>query len=160
MIDSSYAGWSELCCYEIGTRIVAHLTAKSLVGYPLCRDPELIELFAAYGNAVPVSGFFISMFPEIMKPYISPQSWKGATQQRRWLRTNLVSRFVARLCQAPKMASRLDQMFLDEMERRDANPPKEPGVCYQGLPYHMVTSGSTDCITGHHGLDMAVYAEE
>ena len=74
MIDSSYAGWSELCCYEIGTRIVAHLTAKSLVGYPLCRDPELIELFAAYGNAVPVSGFFISMFPEVMKPYIPPHS--------------------------------------------------------------------------------------
>ncbi|PKY06744.1 cytochrome P450 [Aspergillus campestris IBT 28561] len=96
-------GWNELCCYEIGTRIVAHLTAKSLVGYPLCRDPELIDLFAAYGNAVPISGFFISMFPEFMKP------------------------FVARFCQAPKMASRLDQMFLDEMERRAADPPKEPG---------------------------------
>jgi cytochrome P450 monooxygenase len=58
----------EFCCFETGTRIVAHLTAKSLVGYPLCRDPELINLFAGYGNAVPSSGFFISMFPSILKP--------------------------------------------------------------------------------------------
>ncbi|GMF71470.1 unnamed protein product [Aspergillus oryzae] len=60
--------WNDLCCFATGTRIVAHLTAKSLVGYPLSRDTELIDLFAEYGNAVPTSGFFIAMFPQILKP--------------------------------------------------------------------------------------------
>lgn len=60
-------GICEFCCFETGTKIVAHLTAKSLVGYPLCREQELISLFAQYGNAVPTSGFFISMFPNILK---------------------------------------------------------------------------------------------
>ena len=54
--------------FETGTRIVAHLTAKSLVGRPMCRDPEIIDMFAQFGNAVPISGFFIAIFPEFLKP--------------------------------------------------------------------------------------------
>lgn len=66
--------WSDLPCFEVGTKIVAHLMAKALVGYPLCRDPEIISLFSEYGNAVPTSGFFIAMFPGLLKPYVSPGS--------------------------------------------------------------------------------------
>nr|A0A0E3D8N7.1 RecName: Full=Cytochrome P450 monooxygenase janQ; AltName: Full=Janthitremanes biosynthesis cluster protein Q [Penicillium janthinellum]AGZ20487.1 cytochrome P450 monooxygenase [Penicillium janthinellum] len=84
----------EFCCFETGTRIVAHLTAKSLVGHPLCRDPEIIDLFAGYGNAVPSSGFLIAMFPGILKP------------------------LVAKFCEAPKMSDRLDRIFLSEMKER------------------------------------------
>lgn len=61
--------WNYFSCFEVGARIVAHLTAKSMMGYPLCRDPEIIDLFVDYGNAVPISGFFIARFPELLKPY-------------------------------------------------------------------------------------------
>ncbi|KAB8071302.1 cytochrome P450 [Aspergillus leporis] len=84
----------DFCCFETGTRIVAHLTAKSLVGYPLCRNPEVIELFAQYGNAVPTSGFFIAMFPGFLRP------------------------FVAKFCEAPRISARLDTIFLNEMKER------------------------------------------
>ncbi|KAE8316939.1 cytochrome P450 [Aspergillus transmontanensis] len=94
--------WNNLCCFGTGTRIVAHLTAKSLVGYPLSRDTELIDLFAEYGNAVPTSGFFIAMFPEILKP------------------------FAAKCCSAPKISARLDKIVMDELRKREANPRSEP----------------------------------
>ncbi|KAE8329207.1 cytochrome P450 [Aspergillus sergii] len=94
--------WNDLCCFAIGTRIVAHLTAKSLVGYPLSQDTELIDLFAEYGNAVPTSGFFIAMFPEILKP------------------------FAAKCCSAPKISARLDRIIMDELRKREANPRSEP----------------------------------
>ncbi|KAB8259857.1 cytochrome P450 [Aspergillus pseudonomiae] len=94
--------WNDLCCFATGTRIVAHLTAKSLVGYPLSRDKELIDLFAEYGNAVPTSGFFIAMFPEILKP------------------------FAAKMCSAPKISARLDSIVMDELKKRKENPRSEP----------------------------------
>ncbi|PIG80525.1 putative cytochrome P450 [Aspergillus arachidicola] len=94
--------WNDLCCFATGTRIVAHLTAKSLVGYPLSRDTELIDLFAEYGNAVPTSGFFIAMFSEILKP------------------------FAAKCCSAPKISARLDRIVMDELRKREANPRSEP----------------------------------
>ncbi|BAE65190.1 unnamed protein product [Aspergillus oryzae RIB40] len=96
--------WNDLCCFATGTRIVAHLTAKSLVGYPLSRDTELINLFAEYGNAVPTSGFFIAMFPQILKP------------------------FAAKFCSAPKISARLDRIVMDELRKREANPRSEPQV--------------------------------
>ncbi|KAE8362725.1 cytochrome P450 [Aspergillus caelatus] len=82
--------WNDLCCFATGTRIVAHLTAKSLVGYPLSRDTELIDLFAEYGNAVPTSGFFIAMFPEVLKP------------------------LAAKFCSAPKISARLDRIDITD----------------------------------------------
>ncbi|KAE8420539.1 cytochrome P450 [Aspergillus pseudocaelatus] len=94
--------WNDLCCFATGTRIVAHLTAKFLVGYPLSRDTELIDLFAEYGNAVPTSGFFIAMFPEVLKP------------------------LAAKFCSAPKISARLDRIVMDELKKRQASPRSEP----------------------------------
>lgn len=73
-IDHQQPGSCEFSCFETGTKIVSHLTAKSLVGYPLCRDTKLVEMSAQYGNAVPTSGFFIAMFPEILRPYVQTPS--------------------------------------------------------------------------------------
>nr|Q9C450.1 RecName: Full=Cytochrome P450 monooxygenase paxQ; AltName: Full=Paxilline synthesis protein Q [Penicillium paxilli]AAK11527.1 PaxQ [Penicillium paxilli] len=84
----------ELPCFETGARVVAHLTARSLVGYPLCRNPEIVNLFTDYGSAVPTSGFFIAMFPEIMKP------------------------FVANFCSAPRISKRLQAILLEEFAKR------------------------------------------
>ncbi|KAI9728824.1 MAG: hypothetical protein M1834_007211 [Cirrosporium novae-zelandiae] len=95
-------GWNAVPCFETGTRMVAHLTAKSLVGRPMCRDPEIIDLFSTFGNVVPTSGFFITMFPEYLKP------------------------LAAMFCSAPKVSDRLNTMITLEIGKRRANPRKMP----------------------------------
>ncbi|KAJ5361617.1 cytochrome P450 [Penicillium brevicompactum] len=103
-VDPQRLGICEINCFETGTKIVSHLTAKSLVGYPLCRDAKLIDVFAQYGNAVPTSGFFIAMFPEILKP------------------------LAAKLCEAPRLSDFLNLTFMEEMRRRkfqDGNDPSD-----------------------------------
>lgn len=61
-------GWISVCCFRLSTRIISRLTAKSLLGRPACRDPELIDLFYRYGNTVPPDGFFLSSLPSPLKP--------------------------------------------------------------------------------------------
>ncbi|MCJ1280020.1 hypothetical protein MMC21_007845 [Puttea exsequens] len=94
--------WTKLSCFLTTAKVVSHMTAKVLIGYPYCRDPELLHLFSEYGNAVPLSGWFIAKFPALLKPV------------------------AAMLCPAPKMAKRLHTIISGIAEQRRASPPKAP----------------------------------
>ncbi|KAL8722765.1 MAG: hypothetical protein Q9225_000826 [Loekoesia sp. 1 TL-2023] len=87
------------------------MTAKILIGHPYCRDPEILRLFSEYGNAVPLSGWFIAKFPGFLKPD-----------------ADAFNRVAASLCPAPKMAKRLHTIISGIAEGKRTSPPKTPNV--------------------------------
>ncbi|OCK81421.1 cytochrome P450 [Lepidopterella palustris CBS 459.81] len=96
--------WTAIPCFQLATRIVSRMTAKSLVGRPLCRDPELVDLFCDYGNVVPPNGFFLGSLPNFLKP------------------------FVASFLASPKMSRRLQSIVLAEATKRRASGIKRKNV--------------------------------
>ncbi|KAL8689118.1 MAG: hypothetical protein Q9218_005130, partial [Villophora microphyllina] len=100
-IDSGGA-WTTMPCFPAATKVIAHMTAKVLIGPPLCRDTEVLQLFCDYANAVPLSGWFITKFPGIMKP------------------------LAAAMTPAPKIAKRLHTIITGIARERRAHPPKSP----------------------------------
>nr|A0A0E3D8P8.1 RecName: Full=Cytochrome P450 monooxygenase penQ; AltName: Full=Penitrem biosynthesis cluster protein Q [Penicillium crustosum]AGZ20192.1 cytochrome P450 monooxygenase [Penicillium crustosum] len=81
-------------CFPRYSRIVAALTVKALLG-SLENRPELIDLLCEYAEAIPLDGFFIALFPAVLKP------------------------IVAFFCKAPRLSDRLVKVITEEIARRE-----------------------------------------
>lgn len=56
-------------CFPKYCRIVAAMTVKALLG-SMAGDPGVIDLLVKYAEAVPVDGFFIAAFPNVLRPWV------------------------------------------------------------------------------------------
>ncbi|OQE11240.1 hypothetical protein PENFLA_c076G08504 [Penicillium flavigenum] len=86
--------WQSFPCFPRYSRVVAALTVKALLG-SLENRPELIDLLCEYAEAIPLDGFFIALFPAVLKP------------------------IVAFFCKAPRLSDRLVKLITEEIARRE-----------------------------------------
>ncbi|KIP01935.1 hypothetical protein PHLGIDRAFT_26798 [Phlebiopsis gigantea 11061_1 CR5-6] len=64
--------WVPVPALHSMTRIVARTTTRVLVGLPLCRNPEFLDLVISYALHVATTGTLLGMIPLILKPIINP----------------------------------------------------------------------------------------
>ncbi|EJD49223.1 cytochrome P450, partial [Auricularia subglabra TFB-10046 SS5] len=63
--------WTALAPAQALTRVICRATNRLLVGIPLCRDKEYIDLCVKYTRQIGLSSLLIMQFPSFLKPYVS-----------------------------------------------------------------------------------------
>ncbi|GJE92694.1 cytochrome P450 [Phanerochaete sordida] len=62
--------WRAVPALDAMTRIVAQVSARIMVGAPLCHDPELLDMLTNFTTDVATSGLILSMVPGPLKPIV------------------------------------------------------------------------------------------
>ncbi|KIL65474.1 hypothetical protein M378DRAFT_24046 [Amanita muscaria Koide BX008] len=64
--------WTEVTAFNTVMDIVCRASNRMLVGLPLCRDPDWIDLTKQFTMDVIMSAMVLSIFPTGLKPFIAP----------------------------------------------------------------------------------------
>ncbi|CZR56230.1 related to cycloheximide-inducible protein CIP70 (cytochrome P450 family) [Phialocephala subalpina] len=64
--------WKEVGAYESMLNVVARVSNRVLVGFPLCRNEEYLENSKNFARLVVVQAVFISFIPESFKRFFAP----------------------------------------------------------------------------------------
>lgn len=60
--------WREVKVYDTMLRVVARLSVRVLMGFPLCRDEAFLSICADFIRKVAVAAAGIGLFPDFLKP--------------------------------------------------------------------------------------------
>ncbi|KAH7183430.1 cytochrome P450 [Fusarium flagelliforme] len=66
------AEWTEIPVFEKAQEITSGVTNRVFVGYPLCRNEEMLKLGIAFAQDIPVSAMLIKLFHRLIKPLVAP----------------------------------------------------------------------------------------
>ncbi|KUJ23764.1 cytochrome P450 [Mollisia scopiformis] len=64
--------WTEVTTYDTILNVIARISNRVLVGFPLCRNEDYLDKTKNFARLVVVQAVFISFFPEFMKKIIAP----------------------------------------------------------------------------------------
>ncbi|KAI6145373.1 cytochrome P450 [Pisolithus tinctorius] len=78
--------WKCLPVLETVEKVVCRAGNRIFVGYPLCRDPDWIELNMQLTNAIIKEGLILSLFPKFMLPLAARLVTKTTNRDRRGAR--------------------------------------------------------------------------
>ncbi|KAK1217072.1 hypothetical protein PQX77_020283 [Marasmius sp. AFHP31] len=92
-------------------QIICRASNRFFLGLPLCRDPDFVDLNVKFTIYVVVSGFFISLFPNFLKPIVG----------------NIVTPLRSGVKRAKKhLASVIQQRFDEEKKHQTPDWPGKP----------------------------------
>lgn len=63
--------WTALPALTLASRIICRTSNRLLVGLPLCRDKEYVDLAVKYSMDVSVSAMILMQVPEFLKPPVA-----------------------------------------------------------------------------------------
>ncbi|KAF4998659.1 hypothetical protein FGRMN_2985 [Fusarium graminum] len=64
--------WNEVCIFESMQRIISGVANRMFVGFPMCRDEEMLRLGVAFAQDIPLSSAILRVFPSFVKPVVAP----------------------------------------------------------------------------------------
>ncbi|KAM0186729.1 hypothetical protein ACHAPI_011580 [Fusarium lateritium] len=64
--------WKEVCVFETMQQMLSGVTNRAFVGFPLCRNEEILKLGVAFAQDIPLSAAMLKPFPSIIKPFVAP----------------------------------------------------------------------------------------
>ncbi|QPC62948.1 hypothetical protein HYE67_005179 [Fusarium culmorum] len=64
--------WTEVCIFENAQLITSGVTNRAFVGFPLCRNDEMLKLGIAFAQDIPLSSMLLKPFPNFLKPLVAP----------------------------------------------------------------------------------------
>ncbi|KAM0229976.1 hypothetical protein ACHAP5_011493 [Fusarium lateritium] len=64
--------WKEVCVFETMQQMLSGVTNRAFVGFPLCRNEEILKLGVAFAQDIPLSAAILKPFPSIIKPFVAP----------------------------------------------------------------------------------------
>jgi len=54
--------------WDITVRLTGRMSCRILVGFPLCRDPDFLDLCIRFARSVVTSGAIINLLPSFLRP--------------------------------------------------------------------------------------------
>lgn len=64
--------WTDICIFETAQQITSGVTNRAFVGFPLCRNEEMLKLGVAFAQDIPLSSMLLKPFPNFIKPLVAP----------------------------------------------------------------------------------------
>ncbi|KAI5983079.1 cytochrome P450 [Pisolithus marmoratus] len=71
LLDLKDNGWKSVPAVETMREIICRASNRVIVGLPLCRDPDWIDLNSRYAVDVATDASILNMFPEFLVPLVS-----------------------------------------------------------------------------------------
>ncbi|KAL3595806.1 hypothetical protein FPOAC2_10174 [Fusarium poae] len=64
--------WTEICIFEKTQQITSAMSNRAFVGFPLCRNEEMLDMGIAFAQDIPISSMLLKPFPNFLKPLVAP----------------------------------------------------------------------------------------
>ncbi|KAM0354924.1 hypothetical protein ACHAPU_000762 [Fusarium lateritium] len=64
--------WKEVCVFESMQKMISGVANLMFVGFPMCRNDEMLRLGVAFAQDIPLSSAIIKAFPSFVKPIVAP----------------------------------------------------------------------------------------
>ncbi|KAF5667237.1 cytochrome P450 monooxygenase [Fusarium heterosporum] len=64
--------WNEVCVFESMQKMISGVANRMFVGFPMCRNEEMLRLGVAFAQDIPLSSAILRVFPSIVKPVVAP----------------------------------------------------------------------------------------
>ncbi|KXN88633.1 Ent-kaurene oxidase, partial [Leucoagaricus sp. SymC.cos] len=77
------AAWKSVLLWDTAIRLVGRMSSRILVGLPLCRNPEYLDLCIGYCRSFMIIGALINLIPWPLRPIIGP--WLSSYKKHRKL---------------------------------------------------------------------------
>ncbi|KAF8989861.1 cytochrome P450 [Cyathus striatus] len=71
LIPANEDGWTEIAAYETVIKTVARISNRLFVGFPLCRDPDFMELLQKFPADLFKTARLLDFFPTFLQPIIA-----------------------------------------------------------------------------------------
>ncbi|KAI5987613.1 cytochrome P450 [Pisolithus albus] len=85
-LDLTENEWKCVSVLETVEKVICRASNRVFVGFPLCRDPDWIELITQLTNAIIKEGVLLSLFPNFMMPLAAKFATKTANRVKRGAR--------------------------------------------------------------------------
>ncbi|KAF9779922.1 hypothetical protein IL306_001092 [Fusarium sp. DS 682] len=77
--------WTEVCVMETAQKMLSGITNRAFLGFPLCRNEEMLKLGIAFAQDIPVSSMMMKFFPRFIKPLVAPLiTWSNRIHTRQF----------------------------------------------------------------------------
>ncbi|KAL8672330.1 MAG: hypothetical protein Q9224_007583, partial [Gallowayella concinna] len=124
--------WTPVKIHPICLKIVARISARVFVGFPLCRNAEWLETSIQYTENVFRTVVALRLFPKVLQPLVSlftPQAWKvpqNLHKAQKLIVPLVLERKRAQLTGDPNCPKHNDllQWMMDAADEREGKPEK------------------------------------
>ncbi|KAJ3562950.1 hypothetical protein NP233_g9256 [Leucocoprinus birnbaumii] len=83
LIPATEKDWINVPLWDTMTRINGRMSCRVLVGHPLCREPEFLQLCIDFSRSVMTHGVLINLIPSLIRPVVGP--WLSSHEKHKRL---------------------------------------------------------------------------